>query len=257
MIAADLALALDPVRLMRQAIAELDPWQADLLRSDARQIIMLCSRQSGKSTVTSILAAHQAMFCPDSLTLIVSPSLRQSGELYGKVRAVLKDTPTTQETTTTLRLANGSRVVSLPGSEKTIRGFSAPDLVIEDESARVSDETFQAVRPMLAVSGGKLVLLSTPFGRRGHYFDVWENGGPSWTRVKIAAHDVPRIDPVWLAQERAAIGDWWFSQEYLCEFREAVDSVFRYDDVRAMLDPSVTPLFAKGEGDGVYAPAHQ
>jgi hypothetical protein len=199
--------------------------------------------------VTSILAAHQAMFFPDSLTLIVSPSLRQTGELYAKVRAVLtalgmsRDIPTTQETATTLRLANGSRVVSLPGSEKTIRGFSAPDLVIEDEAARVSDETFQAIRPMLAVSGGKLVLLSTPFGRRGHFFDVWENGGRALKRVKITAHDVPRIDPAWLEAERAAIGDWWFEQEYLCEFKDAVDSFFRSEDIDAAISDDVTPLF--------------
>src|SRR5215212_8041451 len=105
-IVADVLTALDPVRLMRQMVAEPDPWQADLLRSDARQIVMLCSRQSGKSTVTSVLAAHQALYSPGSLTLIVSPSLRQSGELYGKVRAVLRETPTTQETATTLRLGN-------------------------------------------------------------------------------------------------------------------------------------------------------
>jgi hypothetical protein len=243
-IVSDVLTALDPVRLMRRAVAEPDPWQADLLRSDARQIVMLCSRQSGKSTVTSILAAHQALYSPGSLTLIVSPSLRQSGELYGKVRAVLRDTPTTQETETTLRLANGSRVVSLPGSEKTIRGFSAPDLVIEDESARVSDETHQSLRPMLAVSGGKLVLLSTPFGRRGHFFETWEHGGPDWLKVKITAYDVPRIDPAWLEQERAAIGDWWFEQEYLVVFKDAIDSFFRGEDIDAMA-ADIAPLFAQ------------
>ena len=253
MIVSDVLTALDPVRLMRQAVAEPDAWQRDLLRSAARQVILLCSRQSGKSTVTSILAVHQALFSPGSLTLIVSPSLRQSGELYAKVRAVLRDTPTTQETATTLRLANGSRVVSLPGSEKTIRGYSAPDLVIEDEASRVDDETHQSLRPMLAVSGGKLVLLSTPFGRRGHFFEVWEEGGPAWKRVTITAHDVPRIDPVWLEQERLAIGDFWFAQEYLCEFREAVDSVFRFEDIRAALDPRVTPLFPTSPIGGAHA----
>jgi len=225
-----------------------DPWQGALLRSDARQIIMCCSRQSGKSTITSIVAAHQAVAVPNSLTLIVSPSLRQSGELYAKVRSVLVALgtaipPATQETATTLRLANGSRVVSLPGSEKTIRGFSAPDLVIEDESARVDDETHQALRPMLAVSAGRMILLSTPFGRRGHFFETWSAGGPSWERVRITADDVPRIDPAWLEQERAAIGSWWFEQEFLCVFKDATDAYFRSEDIDAASSTEVRPLF--------------
>jgi hypothetical protein len=249
-IAGDLALALDPVRLMERAGLAADPWQADLLRSDARQIAMLCSRQSGKSTATSVLAAHQAAFSPGSLTLIVSPSLRQSGELYLKVRDVLAAIgdlvpPMPQENATTLRLANGSRVVSLPGSEKTVRGFSAPDLVVEDEASRVDDAMHQALRPMLAVSGGRFVLLSTPFGRRGHFHQTWEHGGPDWKRVKITAHDVPRIDPAWLEAERLAIGDWWWQQEYMCVFKDSVDAFFRSEDIDAMASADVVPLFSE------------
>src|SRR4051794_27286054 len=195
-----------------------DPWQHHVLTSEARRIILLCSRQSGKSTTTSILATHRAVTVPDSLVLLLAPALRQSQELFRKVKAVhasLGDSvPAVVENALSLELANGSRIVTLPGSEKTVRGFSAPDLVIEDESARVSDELHQAVRPMLAVSRGRLVLLSSAFGKRGHFYETWEHGGAEWLKVKITAHDVPRIDPVWLEQERLAIGDWWFDQEY-------------------------------------------
>jgi hypothetical protein len=96
---------------------------------------------------------------------------------------------------------------------------------------------------MLAVSQGRLVLLSSPFGRRGHFYESWEHGGPDWLRVRITAHDVPRIDAAWLAQERAAIGDWWFDQEYLCEFKDAVDSFFRSEDINAAISDDITPLF--------------
>ena len=68
-----------------------------------------------------------------------------------------------------LELISGSRVVSLPSSEETIRGFSGAALVIEDEAARSSPETHHAVRAMIATSRGRLVLLSTPNGRRGHF----------------------------------------------------------------------------------------
>jgi hypothetical protein len=96
---------------------------------------------------------------------------------------------------------------------------------------------------MLAVSRGKLVLLSSPFGSRGHFYESWEHGGPDWLKVRITAYDVPRIDPVWLEQERAAIGDWWFEQEYLCQFKDAVDAYFRGEDIAAMADPAIVPLF--------------
>lgn len=254
MIALDLALALDPVRLAERAGLVPDPWQAGLLRSDARQSILLCSRQSGKSTTTAVLAAHEALYAPGSLILLLSPSLRQSAELYRKVRAVVAtvadDGPKpAEESALRLELTNGSRIVSLPGKEATIRGFSGVALLIVDEASRVPDALYHAVRPMLAVSGGRLVLLSTPFGRRGFFWKEWAAGGPGWKRVKVTAFDCPRIDPAWLAEERLAIGDWWFDQEYGCEFKDAVDSYFRSEDIDAVASPDVVPLFAEGDSD--------
>jgi hypothetical protein len=242
------AAPLSALEVARRAGFEPDPWQADVLTSRARQIILLCSRQAGKSQTTAILATHRAVTVPDSLVLLLAPALRQSQELFRKVKnvyAALGPTvPAVVENALSLELANGSRIVCLPGKEATVRGFSAPDLVIEDESARVPDELHHAIRPMLAVSGGRLVLLSSPFGRRGHFYDTWEHGDPAWMKVKITAHDVPRIDPAWLEAERAAIGSWWFAQEYLCEFKDAVDSYFRGEDIEAVASPAVRPLFA-------------
>ena len=106
------------------------------------------------------------------------------------------------------------------------------------------DDLYQAVRPMLAVSGGRLVLLSTPFGKRGFFHHEYTEGGPGWERVKITAPEVPRIDPCWLAEERNRIGDWWYRQEYLCEFVETDDQVFGYDLVMRAISGDVAPLFA-------------
>src|SRR5262249_1199491 len=80
-----LALALDPSRLLRAHGLDPGPWQRDLLVAGARQVLLNCSRQSGKSTVASALALHTALFTPASLVLLVSPSLRQSAEIYRKV----------------------------------------------------------------------------------------------------------------------------------------------------------------------------
>ncbi len=87
MLATDLAAALDPVRLARRMSVEPDPWQATLLRSTAPRVTINASRQVGKSTVTGILAAHTALYDPGALTLLLSPSLRQSSELFRKAKA--------------------------------------------------------------------------------------------------------------------------------------------------------------------------
>src|SRR5579885_1957783 len=128
-----LACRIDPVVFSRQAGIEADPWQAKLLRSAAQRILVNCSRQSGKSTSMGTLALHQALYEPGSLTLMVSPTLRQSGELFRKTlgvyRGLGRPVDANAETALTLGLENHSRIVSLPGKEGTIRGYSAVSLL--------------------------------------------------------------------------------------------------------------------------------
>ncbi len=247
MLATDLAVALDPSRLMLAAGMTADPWQAKLLRSTAQRHLLLCTRQAGKSTTTTALALYEALYNSPALVLLLSPSLRQSQELFKKVlsyyRAMDKPVPTRNESALQLELENGSRIIALPGSEETIRGYSGVRLLIVDEASRVDDALYFSIRPMLAVSGGRLVMLTTPFGKRGAFFEAWENGGPDWERTKITAYDCPRISKEFLEEERRGMGDWWFSQEYLCEFRDTTDQVFSYDVIMGAINPNVKPLF--------------
>ncbi len=242
----------DAVLMAQRAGIVPDGWQSDLLRSDARQMILNCSRQSGKSTISAVLAVHEAIYAPGSLTLLLAPSLRQSQELFRKVKDILValQSPYTpqiaEESALRLELSNGSRIVSLPGSEATVRGFSSVALLIVDEAAVCEDALFYSIKPMLAVSNGRVVLLSTPRGKRGFFYDVWTNGGPDWHRTRITAEECPRISAEWLENERKTIPDFWFRQEFLCEFTETLDSVFSHDDIEASLDPDITPLFQKG-----------
>ncbi len=78
--ARDLARALDPAMLMEQAGLPPDPWQREFLRSEAKRQLLLCSRQSGKSTVTATLALHTALYQAPCLILLLSRALRQSQE---------------------------------------------------------------------------------------------------------------------------------------------------------------------------------
>src|SRR5262245_9692060 len=83
-IALDL-LARDPAQVMLRAGVQPDPWQQEVLASDADQMLLLASRQSGKSEVAAALAMRTALLVPRSPVLLLSPSLRQSGELFRKV----------------------------------------------------------------------------------------------------------------------------------------------------------------------------
>ena len=239
----DLAIALDPARLMRRAGLVPDPWQARVLRSRAPRQLLLCCRQSGKSSVSAALALHCALYEPDSLVLLLSPSLRQSQELYRKVAQFLPmPVDIAQESALRLELANGSRIICLPSTEVTVRGYSGVSLLIVDEASRVMDDLYFAIRPMLAVSQGRLVGLTTPWGKRGWFYNEYTGTEP-WERTKITAYECPRISREFLEQEQRTMPPMWFQAEYLCEFTDTEDSVFATEHVMAAMSSAVKPLF--------------
>jgi hypothetical protein len=227
----DLRLALDRVAFAEELGILPDPWQRELLASSSPRILMSCSRQSGKSTMAALSALHRALHYPGSLVLCLAPSERQSKELFGKITAFhrrLGMPSPASDRKLGMHLPNGSRIEALPGTEKTIRGFSGVDLLILDEAARVDDALYYSVRPMLAVSGGSLMMLSSPYGKRGVFFEEWTNG-EGWERYEIPADKCPRISPEFLEAERASMPAWWFRQEYECRFEETEDQIFTHD----------------------------
>jgi len=239
----------DPARLLVDAGLDPDPWQARLLRDPWTRALLLIARQTGKSQVAGALALVEALTRPRSLVLLLSPTLRQSGELFRDKllplwRTLGKPLQTRPPTQLSLELANGSRVVSLPCSEGGIRGFSGVRLLVVDEAARVPDDLYRAVRPMLATSHGRLIAMSTPFGKRGWFYEEWRSARV-WERVKVTASQCPRIDPAFLAEELQAIGPRWFRQEYECSFEDCVGAYFRQEDIDAALANDLKPFFAE------------
>jgi hypothetical protein len=261
-------LWLDPARIFAAAGLSPDPWQARVLSSHARQITMLCSRQAGKSTVAAALALKAALLESPCLVLVVSPSERQSAEAVRKVRDFYeamgggksvasrpalswyekmageagKDEDwsslprVARESALQLHLSNGSRIIGLPGMEATVRGYSSVGLMLIDEAARVNDALYRSMRPVLGVSGGRLVTLSTPFGQRGWFWKEWEHGA-GWERYPVRADECPRISPEFLAEEEQSMGPRWYRQEYELSFEAATDAVFDPAAVRAAVRP--------------------
>ncbi len=245
----DMAHALDPARLFRSATGHTpDTWQAQLLRSTAPRILLNCCRQSGKSSAVATLALHEALFKPGSLTLALSPSLRQSQELFKKIigqeRALGRPAQYVSETTTHLETKSGSRIVSLPENEATIRGYSGVTLLIIDEASRVADDVYSAVLPMLGMSHGRLIALSTPWGKGGWWYEKWLSGGERWERYEVPVtmpEIARRIDPA-VVDEAQARGQWWYGQEFLCQFGEREDSVFSAAHIARAIRADIAPL---------------
>jgi hypothetical protein len=225
----DLAHALDAVGFGEDRLGfKADEWQAELLRSTALQIVLNICRQGGKSTTCAVKGLHTAIYDP-GLVLLVSPSLRQSRELFVKVISFLKDLQPAEileeDNKSSCTLSNGSRIVSLPGDPATVRGYSAPRLIIADEASRIDPEMFASLRPMLATSGGQLILLSTPAGRQGYFYEVWHHG-QNWQRFQITAKECPRISAEYLEAEMGELGPMLFSQEFEGQFIDPDTAAF-------------------------------
>jgi len=232
-LAADLLASLDAAALCHKVKMTPDPWQLAVLRSTSRRLHLTCGRQVGKSTVAAVLAVWTAAYTPGSLVLMVAPTLRQSQLLFFSGLSLYKQlgrpVVAEVENQTSLALENGSRIVSVPGSEQTIRGFSAVDLLILDEAARITDDTMVAVMPMVAVSGGRILAASTPWGRRGWFWEASKD--PAWETVTIRADQCPRWPRAELDEWRQARGDFVFRQELMCEFLDASGQYFATEDV--------------------------
>jgi hypothetical protein len=230
--------AVDPSWVMRDLSFEPDDWQTRLLRSRSTRVLLLASRQIGKSTCVACMALHTACFVDGSLSLLLAPTERQSSELMAKVLEFhrrLSSTPSVKQTMTALELANASRVVCLPGSEPdNVRGFSAPDLVVIDEASRCDDRLFGAVLPMVSANAGRLVLLSTPHGRRGRFWEWWEESDGSWEKINARAADCVRISPASLQEQRATLGERVYMQEFENVFLDSDDSVFSHDSIQRL-----------------------
>ncbi len=227
-----LALALDPALLFELRGWTPDVWQRELLRSRSPRVLLNCCRQAGKSTTVAALALHTALFHRGSLVLLLSKAQRQSAELFRKVvefyQALkargLQPLGLKAQSALQVEFTNGSRIISLPGQEANIRSYSGVRLLVIDEAARVADDLYRAVRPMLAVSGGRLVCLSTPFGRRGFFHRAWQDAATPWLRIEVHAGQVPRIRADFLEEEERTLGASWYRQEYDCSF-EALEGL--------------------------------
>jgi len=214
-----------------------DQLQAEALDATEDRVLLLCTRQWGKSTIAAAKALHHALTTKNAFIIFASACKRQSKELARKCKEFaallgLKAEPDGEGFT----LPNGARIIPVPQNPEKVRCYSAPSLIIIDESAYVKDEMFQTVTPMLATSNGTLWIMSTAGPQRGFFYKTWLNRPDDWKIVKATADDCPRISVKFLARERVAMGQTVFSREYLCEFVAGHQQLVSQEDADAIFD---------------------
>ena len=229
----------------------LDQTQTDLLTTNSPYVLLNCHRQWGKTTLTALRALHQAISRPQQQIVVISPTLRQSRLLTHRCRdfARLLHQPTTTDGTNPLSLAfpNGSLILPLPAHPDHARGWSA-NLLIIDEAARVPDEVFSAVTPLIAATQGHLWLLSTPRGKRGFFYrESTARQSPThpWFRLAAPAagpNASGRLSADFLAAEQSRKTSLQFAEEYLCRFTTAERHVFSEDWIERAFVTSVSPF---------------
>ncbi len=202
------------VAIMRSLEMEPDPWQVEVLAGGHKRMLLNCCRQAGKSTTVAVLSLMEAVGNPGTKVLLLSRSFRQARELYSLV--------------TEFHGRLGSKYLA-----------SNVGLLVIDEAARVPEDIYRTVRPMLAVSDGRLVCLSTPYGKRGFFYNAWARGGADWHRIEVPADKIARIKSSVLESDRRELGESWYRQEYGCSF-EALEGLV-YPDFARCVVPGPAP----------------
>ena len=155
-------------------------YQEKLLMDKSKRIVACMGRQTGKTTTIATKAIHFAFTHPNTTTLIVSPSLRQSMIMFDRILSFIYRNPLliksiVRKTRTIIQLSNGSQIIALPCSEHLLRGYTA-HLVICDEAAFMPEEVItEIIFPMLSTTKGSAIFLSTPWGRDHFFYRAFMN----------------------------------------------------------------------------------
>jgi phage FluMu gp28-like protein len=241
----------DPVTWLR-ANTSFDPWpyEAELLSdSHLRTRVVRKSRQVGITTTIAHEAVWKAFTTNKRVILIVSPSQRQSGIVMGKIRAIVNantrlSTLVARSSNTELHLRNGSMIAATPNNPDRIRGYTANDIYLDEAAHFLNDEpVMRAIKPMLIATQGTFTVISTPFGKRGLYWEQYKlavDKKADDREIKAYEFHPSTISPLItsedLERERQNLTELEFKQEYEGEFIEEADVYLTTDLIGKCID---------------------
>ncbi len=277
--------AIDPAAYLESIGLPPYDWQREALDPTIDRLLLLCARQSGKSTIVAGKVGWKTKYRTRSENLIVCPAKDQSKLVMQKFEEFIDADPEipVSDSDSVFEKYWGStknRVLALPGSERSVRGYSDPETIIADEASRILDSTYRAFRPWMTGGKSEMIAMTTPFGKRGWFYEAWEKSSrwrkilvrvawepyngrlvPAmpedeyrdyWRERGVSAYYSPRHTKEWLQEELSEIGEWSFRQEYCCEFMDTNDAWFTHEMIMDALvdgDPieNDSDIYVEGE----------
>lgn len=244
---------------------KLDDWQKEILQTKGH--ICVCSgRQTGKSQTISILAAEEMVKEPNKRIIIISITEDQAElmilkildyleEKYKNLIAKGRKKPTKHQIT----LKNNSQVRCRPvgNTGNAVRGFTG-DMLIADEAAFMPEDIWTAAKPTLLTTAGRIILVSTPNGKTGYFYECFVNKHNRFTTFHISSEEVIKERPIcetwtqrqreeaikFLEEEKKDMSETQYGQEYLGLFLDDLNQFFSDELInrRCILKrPSVKP----------------
>ena len=207
----------------------LDPWQLKFLVCNAKRITIVCGRQCGKTAAASILIAEEAVNIPNSYIMIGAYVIEQAEHLLWKIKdymftkhnSKIEGRPTLHF----MELKNGSKIICKAVGD-TGAGMRGPTvtLLVLDEAALIPDRAWVAIEPVISVSKGRVILLSTGQCKKGFFYKSTLD--EDIEQFKVSARDCPRHSKEFLDKKEAELSPVAFAQEYLGEFLDDYNRKF-------------------------------
>ena len=232
---------IDPEKFAANVLGQpLFGYQAEVARSGATVRVMRAGRQVGKSFLLAALALFEATTRRGVTVLFISAGEEAAKRLLGECSRLVAasaglDGSIVEETKTTLRFSTGSRIMSVPASEKQIRGISA-DLLVIDEASFVPEEIWVSAQPTtIARPGARIILASTPYLSDHFFKHLWDQGmrSPdayvrSWHWPSITS---PLVTEETLEGVRRGINPVRFKREYEAQWPEGSGLLLTPDEL--------------------------
>lgn len=218
-----------------------------MLRKQEKTNWLICgSRGSGKSSVAAAAVFRESVLNGNFAAVISATEMqvtefhRNFTHIWNRYHDLLGISGDVQKTQA--EFSNGGRVVTRPASEVSVRGLHGVKLLVLSEASRIPDALASAIDPVLVISKGRRIAESTPFGKRGWFWEAWDktvnqNHPTIWTPALIPWNKCPRITPMDYQNYTDSFGELMAKQEYGCEFLDlAAGSPFDLGRWEEMMD---------------------
>jgi len=235
----------------------LDKWQEEVLECESKRILICKGRQIGGTTIFAKKASDRLADNPNDEIMVVSITEEQAQNVIMMVLHFLETehkrllSDRLQDTTKgKIILKNGSTIISKPVGQTgaSVRGFTKGVLWL-NEGSRLPEFVFEAAKPMLLTTNGDIWMDSTPFGKKGYFYEAFLNKANIWTVFFKNTADVINERPIsesWtekqregalrlLEQERTEMTATQYGQEYLGLFMEDLAQYFPTELIRKVM----------------------